>query len=221
MPSGLKTYIDQLLQDKIKNLELTNLEFNSTLKDRSSKVDSEHFAVTFLKKNFGFLLSNDSLTTSKKNELTDFAAQLGCLLNFENPEIAIALDQYISELSKTHQERYHWSGIYLLDSQNMLNVASFRGEVTPHLVIPIDRGICGAAVREEKTINIPDVSADDRYLSCSIKTRSEIVVPIFSHDGLKVIGEIDIDSHLPNAFTVDDELALQRDAKILTQLIKN
>jgi L-methionine (R)-S-oxide reductase len=46
---------------------------------------------------------------------------------------------------------------------------------------------------------VDDVNSDPRYLSCSIKTKSEIVVPIYAHR--KVIGEIDIDSHNPAAFT--------------------
>ena len=63
----------------------------------------------------------------------------------------------------------------------------------------IDSGICGAAVREEDTIIVDDVNSDPRYLACSLETKSEIVVPIFKNG--KVVGELDIDSHTPAAFT--------------------
>jgi len=64
-----------------------------------------------------------------------------------------------------------------------------------------------------KTVIVDDVSADPRYLSCSIKTKSEIVVPIYAHGS--VIGEIDIDSHAPAAFTEIDRAFLEDAARIV------
>jgi GAF domain-containing protein len=94
-----------------------------------------------------------------------------------------------------------------------LVLGPFAGEPTPHVRIPLDQGICGAAAASRATIVVEDVNADPRYLSCSIKTRSEIVVPIFV-DG-KVVGEIDIDSHAPAAFTDDDRDFLEKVARIV------
>ena len=73
---------------------------------------------------------------------------------------------------------YDWVGIYLLSDSHTLKLGPFRGEPSPHTVIPIESGICGAAVREKQTIVVPDVKADPRFLACSLRTRSEIVVPI-------------------------------------------
>ena len=58
-----------------------------------------------------------------------------------------------------------------------------------------------------------DVRADPRYLSCSIDTKCKIVVPIYANG--KVIGEIDIDSHTPAAFTDSDRLFLEEVAQIV------
>ncbi len=58
-----------------------------------------------------------------------------------------------------------------------------------------------------------DVNADPRYLSCSIRTKSEIVVPIRAHG--RVVGEIDIDSHTPAAFTAIDRRFLEEAARIV------
>lgn len=52
-----------------------------------------------------------------------------------------------------------------------------------------------------------DVYSQDNYLSCSIDTKSEIVVPIFK-DG-KNIGQIDIDSHTVDPFTDEDTELLE------------
>jgi GAF domain-containing protein len=64
---------------------------------------------------------------------------------------------------------------------------------------------------------VDDVHADPRYLSCSIKTRSEIVVPIFVQG--KVAGELDIDSHIPAAFADSDRAFLEELAQIVGDYI--
>jgi len=55
---------------------------------------------------------------------------------------------------------------------------------------------------------VSDVNKDDRYLSCFVSTRSEIVVPIKKKG--EVIGEIDIDSDVPNAFNNKDAIFLEK-----------
>jgi GAF domain-containing protein len=87
------------------------------------------------------------------------------------------------------------------------------GAPSPHVRIPLDKGVCGAAVREQQTVVVPDVNADSRYLSCSLETKSEIVVPVFV-DG-RVVGEIDIDSHTPDAFHDADRQLVERAAALL------
>jgi L-methionine (R)-S-oxide reductase len=62
------------------------------------------------------------------------------------------------------------------------------------------------------------VNADPRYLSCSISTKSEIVVPIYASS--RVVGEIDIDSHEPAAFTDQDRTFLEEVARIVGAYIE-
>src|ERR1039458_4439779 len=81
----------------------------------------------------------------------------------------------------------------------MLVLGPYVGAETPHKRIPLNQGICGAAVSTGQTVVVDDVNADPRYLACSLETRSEIVTPILVHG--KVVGELDIDSHTPAAFT--------------------
>ena len=117
-------------------------------------------------------------------------------------------------LLKHNFEHYDWVGIYSLESADELVLGPFLGKPSPHTRIKTDSGICGAAVREEQTIIIDDVNADPRYLACSLETKSEIVVPIFK--GEKVVGEIDIDSHMHAAFTEADRKLLEEIATILS-----
>ena len=115
---------------------------------------------------------------------------------------------------------YNWTGFYMLDpgDPETLVLGPFVGAPTPHVRIPVSQGICGAAVASGKTVIVDDVSADPRYLSCSIDTRSEIVVPVYANG--KVIGEIDIDSHDPAAFTDADRLFLEETAQIVGAYIE-
>jgi len=108
--------------------------------------------------------------------------------------------------------RYTWTGIYLLEGETLV-LHNQVGLPTPHLKIPIDRGICGLAARQRKTVVVPDVGKDPRYLACSLKTQSEIVVPIFKSG--EVVGEIDVDSDLPDAFDQEDRRLLEETALLI------
>jgi GAF domain-containing protein len=100
----------------------------------------------------------------------------------------------------------------------MLQLGPFVGESTPHVRIPVNQGICGAAVASGETVVVDDVASDPRYLSCSIQTKSEIVVPIYACG--RVVGEIDIDSHQLAAFDELDRAFLHEVALIVAIYIE-
>ncbi len=107
---------------------------------------------------------------------------------------------------------YNWVGIYLREGGELV-LGPFVGKPTPHTRIPLDKGICGAAASSGKTVIVDDVNADPRYLACGLETRSEIVVPIIREG--RLLGEIDVDSDAPAAFTEDDRRLLEALAAIL------
>jgi L-methionine (R)-S-oxide reductase len=110
-------------------------------------------------------------------------------------------------------EHYSWVGIYLVEGDELV-LGPWRGpEATEHVRIPVGEGICGAAAATGKTEVVDDVNVDPRYLACFPSTRSEIVVPIL-YDG-RVVGEIDIDSDVPAAFTTADRVFLERVAELI------
>jgi GAF domain-containing protein len=131
-----------------------------------------------------------------------------------------ALESSIVEAVAEQLPHYNWTGFYWLDpgDAKTLVLGAFVGEPTPHVRIPVTQGICGAAVASGETVVVDDVNADPRYLSCSIKTKSEIVVPIRAHG--KVVGEIDIDSHTPAAFTEFDRGFVEETARIVGAFIE-
>lgn len=121
------------------------------------------------------------------------------------------LDETV-RLLKENFPHYTWVGVYVVDGSELL-LKTYLGKPSPHIRIPIGKGICGAAVAERGTLNVPDVNADPRYLACSLETRSEIAVPIQLNG--KMFGEIDIDSDAPSAFRRSDEELLENVATLL------
>jgi GAF domain-containing protein len=129
---------------------------------------------------------------------------------------AKALMQGVCKLLNERMLKYNWVGFYMLEPEAkppMLALEAFVGAMTPHTRIPLNQGICGAAASSGKTIVVDDVSKDPRYLACSLETKSEIVVPIFIKD--QVAGELDIDSHFPAAFGLEDQKLVQYCAEVV------
>lgn len=144
-------------------------------------------------------------------EIASYAATASSLESLQN---------FIVDIIPSRLSYYNWTGFYMLDSNDaeMLVLGPFRGAATEHTRIPVHQGICGAAVAQNQTVIVDDVNSDPRYLSCSIETKSEIVVPIRAHGA--VIGEIDIDSHDAAAFTAADRDFLEACALIVTQFVE-
>ncbi|MGP8077407.1 MAG: GAF domain-containing protein [Thermoplasmata archaeon] len=110
---------------------------------------------------------------------------------------------------------YRWIGIYRRDGSTLV-LDAWQGDApTEHTRIPIERGVCGRAVREGRTVIVDDVRADPEYLACFLETRAEIVVPIRDADG--VIGEIDIDGNAVGAFDASDRAFLEAVAAKLSR----
>src|SRR5688500_227933 len=80
---------------------------------------------------------------------------------------------------KAADPRYNFVGVYMLDSdQASLWLHNYLGEPTDHARIPVGRGVCGTAVAEKQNQNVADVTQRENYLSCSPRTKSELVVLI-------------------------------------------
>jgi L-methionine (R)-S-oxide reductase len=103
---------------------------------------------------------------------------------------------------------YNWVGFYFANHETRtLHLGPYIGAETDHTVIPFGKGICGQVAVSNDNFVVPDVAAQDNYIACSFTVKSEIVVPLFVKG--ENIGQIDIDSHVLNPFTKDDELFLE------------
>ena len=132
-------------------------------------------------------------------------ARITALTEDETDEVAlmatIACELY-------HQfERYDWVGFYRVVEPGLMKIGPYQGG---HgcLVIPFERGVCGAAAREQATQIVPDVDAFPGHIAYATSTRSEIVVPVFDDAGA-LIAVLDIDSHTPDNCDLTDQAELE------------
>lgn len=109
---------------------------------------------------------------------------------------------------------YRWVGVYRVEGTELVLDAWDGPAATEHTRIPIERGVCGRAVRENRTVVVDDVRAAPEYLACFLETRAEVVVPI--REGDRVVGEIDIDGNEVGAFDRTDSTFLEQVARRLS-----
>ncbi|NOC47284.1 MULTISPECIES: GAF domain-containing protein [unclassified Ruegeria] len=104
-------------------------------------------------------------------------------------------------------DRFDWTGFYRVTEPGVLKIGPYQGG---HgcLVIPFERGVCGAAARTGETQLVPDVDAFPGHIACASSTRSELVLPVRDSSG-QVIAVFDIDSDQPDAFTQQDAQNLE------------
>ncbi len=116
--------------------------------------------------------------------------------------------QKICQLLDQEISYFNWTGFYFKNGdKEELILGPYVGAETDHTVIPFGKGICGQVAVSNETFVVPDVHEQDNYLSCSIDTKAEIVVPIIKNG--ENIGQIDIDSHTLNPFTAEDREMLE------------
>ena len=106
--------------------------------------------------------------------------------------------------------------LYMLHGSELV-LEAYAGRNTDHTRIPVGVGVCGTAVASGKDQNVPDVRAVENYLACNSWTRSELVVLI--RRGSLILGQIDIDSDVPDPFTPEEEVAVKQVADALAILL--
>src|SRR6185437_14398330 len=118
---------------------------------------------------------------------------------------------------------YQMFSIMLLDEKGDTLITRYAWRFgyshAPMRQIPIDTGIVGAAVREWRLINVPDVNKDPRYLPMNPETRSELVVPLF-YKG-RTIGVLDLEHTRPSFFNESHEYLLTTLAAQVAIAIEN
>ncbi|MDR3740011.1 MAG: GAF domain-containing protein [Terracidiphilus sp.] len=158
-------------------------------------------------------VSRQAQTLSVLNEI---AAELTSILDLD-PLLA-RIGQLLRRLID-----YQMFSIMLLDpkGETLITRYAWRFGTThaPQRRIPITTGLVGAAVREWRPINVPDVRKDQRYLPMNPETRSELIVPLF-HKG-RIIGVLDLEHTRTGFFNEEHQKTLTTMAAQIAIAIEN
>ncbi|KAA6464512.1 GAF domain-containing protein [Acidobacteria bacterium AB60] len=118
---------------------------------------------------------------------------------------------------------YQMFTIMLLDEKGEVLITRYAWRFgythAPRRRIPISNGLVGAAVREWRVVNVPDVRRDPRYLEMNPETRSELIVPLF-YKG-RVIGVLDLEHTRSGYFNEEHERMLTTLAAQIAIAIEN
>lgn len=145
-----------------------------------------------------------------KPQIETITSNKEALLNEKLLSICNLLDENITY--------YNWVGFYFKNGdKNELKLGPYVGESTDHVIIPFGKGICGQVAISNLNFVVPDIAAQDNYISCSINVKAEIVIPIFVNG--ENIGQIDIDSNTLDPFTKEDERFLEFVCEKVAELI--
>ncbi len=110
---------------------------------------------------------------------------------------------------------FNWVGFYLLEDKTLV-LGPFQGG--PACIrIPLDKGVCGAAASQRRNICVNDVNQFPGHIACDSASKSEMVLPIYQHD--KIYGVLDIDSPILNRFDADDQRYLAEIATKISQFL--
>ncbi|MEO8448249.1 MAG: GAF domain-containing protein [Gemmatimonadota bacterium] len=127
-----------------------------------------------------------------------------------------ALLQFAAERIRAAGSPYTSVYLYMLHGE-ALELEAFVGRETDHTRIPVGKGVCGTAVTTGIDQNIGDVRAVENYLACNLDTRSELVVLIRRAE--VILGQIDVDSDVPDPFTAEEQAEVKKVADALAVLL--
>lgn len=137
--------------------------------------------------------------------------QLKAILDGESDVIATLSN--VSAILNGALKEINWVGFYLMKNGSLI-LGPFQGKLAC-VHIEIGRGVCGTAVKEERTQLVDDVHVFPGHIACDSASNSEIVVPL-KKDG-KILGVLDIDSPKLARFDKEDQIHLEKIAEILVQ----
>lgn len=139
--------------------------------------------------------------------------QLRALLETERNPIA-NLANASSFLYNT-MNQLNWLGFYLIDGDELI-LGPFQGKVACTR-IRVGQGVCGNAVKLEKTMKIDDVHQFAGHIACDSTSNSEVVVPLWKDN--QIVGVLDVDSPYQARFSNQDVQFLEKAAKIIQEAI--
>ena len=111
----------------------------------------------------------------------------------------------VSALIYEQMEDLNWAGFYIV-REGGLTLGPFQGKAACIHIAP-GKGVCGAAMAQDRTERVPDVHAFPGHIACDGASNSEIVIPL--HRDGQVAAVLDIDSPRLDRFSPEDQEGLE------------
>jgi len=118
----------------------------------------------------------------------------------------------VAAILHNKMEYFFWTGFYIINNGELL-VGPYQGALACQKLAK-DTGVCWAAINQRKTIVVPNVHEFPGHIACDSRSRSEIVVPLFSPGG-NVVAVLDVDSKDLASFDEVDALWLEKIAGLV------
>lgn len=118
----------------------------------------------------------------------------------------------ISAVLYHKMDYFFWCGFYKVDIDNLI-VVTYQGPLACQL-LPKNKGVCWAAVKQNKTIIVPNVHTFPGHIACDSRSKSEIVIPVKNSKG-QIIAIMDIDSKSLNSFDEIDKEYLEKIVQLI------
>lgn len=124
----------------------------------------------------------------------------------------------ISSILFNQLDNLNWLGFYMADNvKQELYLGPFQGlQATTN--IDYTAGVCGHAASTKKTVIVPDVHCFEGHIACDLRSKSEIVIPVFDRDG-NLFAILDVDSPIKNRFGSEEQQLFEKIAKQITELL--
>lgn len=159
----------------------------------------------------------DIIEGTKEEKYRALLPQIAAVVDGE-PDLTANMSNVASMIHETFG--FWWTGFYRVgpalkpkaDVATELVLGPFQGPLAC-VRIRKNKGVCGSAWAQARTIVVPDVEDFPGHIACSSASRSEIVVPLMN-DG-EVIAVLDIDSAELNTFDATDQQYLEEVARLL------
>ena len=109
---------------------------------------------------------------------------------------------------------FFWVGFYITKGDQLV-LGPFQGPLACTR-IAFDKGVCGAAYTQKKSLLVPDVEAFPGHIACSSASKSEVVVPVMRNG--EVLAVLDVDSDQLDDFSEEDVKGLEKVCELLAKV---
>ncbi|MFA5036337.1 MAG: GAF domain-containing protein [Candidatus Izemoplasmatales bacterium] len=151
-----------------------------------------------------------------KNQASNYDLLLDNLKGYLDKDVPIISNlANMSAIIRYFFDDINWAGFYLAKDDHLL-LGPFQG-LPACTQIPMGKGVCGIAAKNQKPLIINDVADFPDHIVCDSNSRSEIVIPIIKNNTL--FGVLDLDSPYLARFGETERLILEKAVALLVDIL--